>query len=272
MKKLIAFVLLFYSLQCTAQQYQYVPMPTTNTAWKRHFLDVNYGQPAFLVDYLLLLNGSDTLINGKSYKQVLKRIASATNPSIANAPDKFVGGIREDSKTIYAVGYLGYFNYPFCDTCSEYVLLNFNLQQVGDTIYEAESSGCVVESIDTITIDNTLRKKFKMKMNAPNDIYLIEGIGFTFRWEYGQQAWSNLYCFSNNGYAQYGQDCSYIYAYGTPASVINAAEHNIKLHPNPFNKHILVEGDNIASLLIYNSLGSLLVQRNINETKTVIST
>jgi len=273
MKNLFVFILVFYSLQTTAQQYQYVQMPTADASWKWHFSASSGIYNHFSTDYLLLLDGSDTVLQGKTYKKIFKRISSTTNPAIANAPDIFVGGIREDSKIVYAVGFLGYLNYSFCDTCPEYVSYNFNMQQVGDTCYSPSVCNlCIVEAIDTISINNMLRKRFKLKMAAPNDVYLIEGIGSTFQWESGQMAWSNLYCYSHNGHAQYGQDCSYIYAYGTPASIINASEHNVKIYPNPFNEYAIVEGDNIASLLIYNSLGSLIAQRNINETKTVIAT
>ena len=142
-----------------AQEYEYVPIVREDVRW------------TFNDEYTATLLPDNRYIDGKLY-------------AYAYMPDfwSLVGAriyLREENKVVYQLDISAR---PF-DTVpqkSEIPIYDFNVEQAGDTMWAWHNDppyfGMEVEWIDTILIDNTYRRRIKLK---DVDGVCIEGIGYT---------------------------------------------------------------------------------------------
>jgi len=158
--------------QANAQNYQYIPMPTTDATW-----NVFYHPRATIMFNNIYSTAGDTLINNETWN----KIVSSNNGS----DEIYQGSYLEENKIV-----------RFCSPDGKIdTLYDFNLE-VGDTVkfirlkniipdleeHWAEDTVLIVEQINMIEVNGSLRKHFVFKaINTPIFEYLkeewIEGIG-----------------------------------------------------------------------------------------------
>ena len=164
---------------------KYVSFPTGNAQWDIHYRTSESG----LVFESIILNYSlqgDTLINSKLYKKLYLKTGTSESPLM-----KLKGAIREENKRIYLIdfavwGYMSqvrplssgtkncvkqitqYYGYG-----TEYLLYDFNKNQVGDTLYKYEYGFGKIIAIDSVLVQNSYRRRYKIYDNE----YVVEGIG-----------------------------------------------------------------------------------------------
>lgn len=223
------------------------------------------------------VNGEDTIINNISYSKLYLFFDSIFNKKTATC----IGGIREDSlKRIYYNGEQIHFlkpNIECADENNEIKLFDFGLQ-VGDTIWSLNSldatNGLIVSSVDTLLLDNSLRRKINFLQFSNNnpvwDFSWIEGIGSTRGLLYISDSTpynrlNHLICFKQNENLlflhQSYNDCS-------PAATElteQTLENNVKIYPNPIINNeakFVFNGLAIDLITIYNVYGSFITSSN----------
>jgi len=183
MKKSILFLLLIAAISVGAQKY--VPFPTENAQWNMHYRTSESGLvfESIILNYFLQ---GDTLINSKLYKKLYLKTGTSESPLM-----KLKGAIREENKRIYLIdfavwGYMSQVRPLSSGTkkCmkqviqnngygTEYLLYDFNKNQVGDTLYKYQYGFGKIIAIDSVLVQNSYRKRYKIYDNE----YVVEGIG-----------------------------------------------------------------------------------------------
>jgi hypothetical protein len=232
--------------------------------------------------FILTMNGDDTVINSKTWKKVMMRYVEVTGSEyvdIAQEPDRFYAGLREDNKRVY-VSFPDY-NTPInCDTNKDRLLYDFNLG-VGDTVPNLSIRGNggmhVIKAIDGVLIGTKYHRTYHLTGGFEPAPSIIEGVGTSAGlFHYRNIMWSTPFfgCFSHQQVLYKGNTnkvCGYIYEYGTPTSVLGI-EHkdDIKIYPNPVYDKLNIEAANAISVRIYNNTGSLVTQQNIERGKLTL--
>ena len=145
------------SMALQAQEYEYVPFVRENVRWT--FNDEQ--KMTLLPDY--------RYFDGKLY-------AYAYMPEFSFRTDIMIF-LREENKVVYRIEKNVLDSVPLK---SEIPIYDFNVEQAGDTMWAWHNDppyfGMAVEWIDTILIDDTYRRRIKLK---DVDGVCIEGIGYT---------------------------------------------------------------------------------------------
>lgn len=172
-----------------AQEYQYVPFPKENARWNVDAMSMDCPPYPALCGQGTYAAAGDTLISGVSYTRIndvyLGQVTSTTFYLF-----------REDTaqRKVYRLW-----------SGQEYLVYDFSLS-VGDTFNISHPTvgveeSYVIEGIDTVSVGNSLRKRFNFggPQSLPESYYWIEGIGGgagPFMSHYIFESWSLLRCFS----------------------------------------------------------------------------
>ncbi|MDD4673936.1 MAG: T9SS type A sorting domain-containing protein [Bacteroidales bacterium] len=256
MKKKVYYlvVICFLPILMYSQEYEYVAFPTSNAIWSEF-----YGRE-LMHNYLssydkVTLNGEDTLINQLNYKKLY--LFYGASFEISNAT--YLGAIREENRKVYYIGDTIHQGKPFgYSGLPEILLYDFNVK-VGDTLncngeLLANFYCLIVESIDTISIGNKLRKQISFEGSYAK---WIEGIGsvqgLLFAGERiatKGQAFGELICFKFNDEILYFNES---YDECMPVGISeNIILSNTLIYPNPTSDVINIEvPENILSPRIY---------------------
>jgi hypothetical protein len=178
MKTHLTLIFILIWLALSAQKYKYVPFPGSNAVWSEvYWKPISQPDPRWVYNQYALFN-EDTVINEITYHKLFHTNSSA---KITRDNSVCIGGIREDnSKNVWF--YCFEYPYPFKPALlyvqNEIKLFDFNVT-IGDTIREInfllEYHYIVVKDIDTIRINNSLRKVYRF--DPVRWVYWIEGIG-----------------------------------------------------------------------------------------------
>jgi hypothetical protein len=264
MKKHLLFILLFICSYTVFSQ-AYIPMPVNNVTW-RYRTNIN-SDVVTVSDFLLLLNGQDTIISGNTYYQIISRNASQTgspgfNPPIvtttATMPDVYFGGIRESGKQVF-----------FISGSTEQKIFDFNAG-IGSYI-PSSTSTIMVTSIDSILIGSIYHKRYK---TTDSTYYVIEGVGSSRGLIPGLVDGSGttvFHCFTNEPDTTWSPNlsipCTYIYkdVYGSSVKAIGNSE-DVKFYPNPASEtlHITCPTQTVFKAIILNCLGQNIWTGEIN--------
>ena len=277
MKKLLSTIVLssLLCITCSAQFNVYHPFPDSNAIWGEELGDGSCGCGGTTYVYNFVVNG-DTVVNGKTYHKVYKNDGYIIQDCTCFGPyavlwegsTNFFGAYREDTlKHIYA-----------CCTSDlgtqDSLLYDFTLK-VGDTLRQYNSHSnfspqpYTVNSIDSVLVSGSYRKRFNLKINNDTMIgripSIIEGIGstqglFDLMCDPFEIA-SQLDCFSQNRktlWSYFPNDSCDLYYLGTPT--MKQPPVNISIYPNPangiFNIEVKSEGVIDKSIVeVYNVLG-----------------
>jgi len=224
-----------------SQDYEYVAFPSSNAIWSEF-----YGREltnSYLSSYdKVALNGEDTLINQLNFKKLY--LFEGTSFELNNAT--YIGALREENKKIYYIGDTIHLGKPFgYSVPTEILLYDFNVN-IGDTLncegeLLANFNCLIVESIDTISIGNTLRKRISFETSYTK---WIEGIGsvqgLLFEGEpittKGQPR-GDLICFKQNDEILYFNES---YDDCMPVIVSENIMNTALVYPNPTNGIIYI--------------------------------
>jgi hypothetical protein len=291
MKKLLPILLLFASVNLSAQTY--VPFDFENSNWcygrQWHVgIPPTYQQ----IDYRLEAS-HDTLYRGHQYKAIYRKQASVDNQGyvIYSSTGSLHALVREENKKIYAKYYNSFYIEEPID--SEVVIYDFNIQ-VGDSfgLQDVAPNCCtngyylVAKKIDSTQTNLGYRKCIKllptyqtatvMYINgvAPNDtIVWIEGIGsnkgifYDIDAEIMGSGFCSIYfnCFNYNNQYIYGTGNCFQF---TTDIKENSNTNNITIYPNPTSNVInlqLPQNISIGNIQLYNALGSIVASYPIKE-------
>ncbi|XZF16167.1 T9SS type A sorting domain-containing protein [Chitinophagaceae bacterium MMS25-I14] len=260
MNKIYAlFLLLFVAAETDAQAY--VPFPESNAIWlNMHEHDVFPGNQYSYIGF----DNSDTVIGGVTYRKMYE----TTNDKVFDASE-YIGALRQDTAArkvyFFAKG-----------AGAEHLLYDFSLK-VGDTAHFYNGTSAVVDSIDTILVDNAPRRFFRFSMGGgSNPISAssgwIEGIGNNVVGGLFGNPLMLATCSCNSYTVCFKQNGNWIYHNGTyfggiadcdaaPLGVtviVCPLAGVVSIYPNPVTgtSHLQVSGlGNNAQLCIYNITG-----------------
>ncbi len=256
MKHLLFFtIFLCAAYQSTAQTYY--PIPMQNAWW----YELSSGR-GFSYHYTLTPS-YDTIINGITYRAIIER--AGRNDYVNRG---YMGAMREDNRIVY-----------FCprDSSQEMVLYDFNVQ-LGDTVngwYGAPDT-CVAIEIDSVQdCHGNYRRKIYLS-GGYVQAWIIEGVGASTGLlsplqEIILDQGYHLLCLHENDSAAYSQlwyNCAMCNDTTIAIQRTAPASSPISFYPNPSNSRIFFEGINQQSdydILIYNSLGQLILQKELAE-------
>lgn len=253
-----------------AQEYEYVPFPTTNAIWSEMFYyygnNPNYPDDTMSVKHALF--NEDTVIYGRTYHKLFR--VSDTIPLPENAV--LEGFIREENKKVF-------FHAPHYDEWFESLLYDFNAK-VGDIIVvQLPITGEVrIYDIDTILINGKLRKKFHVDFGEDFDfgIKWIEGIGSIYGlfWpgDFPLNQTTELLCLHENSeliyYNKHYNTCypDFPNTDDTTSIINKAAKNTLLVYPNPATATITIELPGIATgnLTIIGLDGRIMLTENIS--------
>ena len=276
MKKLLFILTVFL---CSSELYaqQYIPMPTDSASWRSRHIFTDQGFYT-ITDFIVFLNGEDTVMNNITYKKLIVRtregdygFGSLWPPytgQTANYADFCSIGMREYNKVVYLKS-------SWWQT--EKVFFDFN-SQVGDTVYPIQTvSVDTVISIDSVLIGSTYRKRFNIGLAFIKDSY-IEGIGNNstgiIRHPNVMMDQHHFHCFnSTQSYntASYSpptftDSCGYINPLPVTTGLFEVKnEKTGAVYPNPFEDVLNVQTSTSGQLAIYNSLGQQVKTQSFYE-------
>ncbi len=266
------FFLMLLSFVSFSQNYQgYVPFPTSDNYWVETY-DIEGNLP----DTSICLTKQyyfekDTTINGLQYHKMKMRKAnrfgfSGCGPfATAAFTTSTFGYLRNDS-----INKKVWLRFPSSNTDS--LLYDFDLE-IGDTLKSSylmsSSSILIVDSIDTVLINNRYRKKFYLQDVAVNGFIIdsiIEGIGS------GSGFAQTIGCGSPLFGSQCALDCvgDNVGAYFPTASAVSCQiptslnengfkNINVQVFPNPTKGDLNIKGDVIIKgITVYNHQGQIV--------------
>ncbi len=217
----------------------------------------------------------DTSINSINYVKIKTTekhwltpgISGQVNcPSSINYSTYFFGGIRESSKQLY-------FFDPISST--EYLIYDFNLT-TGDTMPNPSGFGFggeyrIIESIDSILINNSYRKRYFLPEINGIPTTVIEGIGAStgvfHSMNINISCESNMLCYKEIG--------TIIYPNGINCDMnlsIEKGQLDLAIYPNPTNDYLTIESESGYSLEIeiINSFGQVILKKSVNQPSNAI--
>ena len=208
-------------------------MPSDSGAtWRYRIYDVDY--ITHIIDFILFLNGEDTIANGNIYHKIISRSASyivpnGTNPPVvpvnATYPDIYYGAMRESGKEVYLLNGPG-----------ETLMFNFNAV-IGSSVPSYSGTDEVV-GIDSVFLLGIYHKRY---LTTDTGYYIIEGVGSSrglipqINDGGGDMA---FYCFTDSSVVTFSPDttvpCTYIYPIGYVSSIAQTTlDNEIKIYPVP---------------------------------------
>ena len=275
MKKILLVSFTLITFFVNGQTSVYHPFPDSNAVWNidgECFCTYSPYPPYSGYEIYSITISADTIINSQTYHK-LKIPFVQTDGSSCNlfvTTSGYTGAIREDTtnKKVFFVP-------PSENT--EQLLYDFTMQ-VGDTVkgylenyvYAKD----IVQSIDSVLVGNSYRKRWNINGSGYYNMQLIEGIGST----YGLIEPSpigldgnqySITCFRQNGQSLYPDttsNCGLI----TSVNSIGKTSNEIKIFPNPSQGSFTIDFDKaeIEEIQLMDILGNIILrQKNINQTQ-----
>jgi hypothetical protein len=270
MKRLLLLALLFTHQFTKGQTTIYHAFPDSNAIW-----NFNFGMYCFFNgtadDYYSITISGDTLINSQTYhKLTTPYIQSFSTGNCAGVVTTgYKGAIRQDTTNRKV------FFIPPSNNAEE-LLYDFTIQ-VGDTVRGYTETQAmppdIVQSIDSVLVGNTYRKRWKI--NTGYGINLIEGIGSTFgliERSPGSVVDVGGYiitCFQQNGSIFYPDtitSCQLINSV-YPIDIIST---QVAIFPNPSKGDFTIDFNraNIKEIQLIDLLGNIIIRKQTeNQTK-----
>lgn len=259
MKRLLfTFILVLSSGNCSGQAY--IAMPSDSATWRYRIYDADY--LVQVIDFILYLNGTDTIANGHTYHKIYSRQCRQEGPIGFNPPlvdeeatsaDTYFGAIRESSKQVFEL-----------EGSAEQLIYDFTVA-VSDSI-AAYSGKDKVVSIDSVLLtDGLYHKRY---LTTDTNYSVIEGVGSSLGLLPGLNDGGGATTFICMSYDPlvYSPDtslpCTYIYPLGYSAAVanVNVDPIDVNVYPIPANNkvHIATNASGPVKFIIFNALGQEL--------------
>jgi hypothetical protein len=248
-------------------------MPTGPSQW--NMARCWYFYPAGWHDlYFITMDGTDTILNGKSYKKLYHTTHHAPGTEFDSTYTNFLGGMREVNKQVFM------FSEWLCLDTMARMIYDFNDVVQGDTIYtQVLTNGLtqffphVVISVEEVEVNGSSRRQIHLqdesgffKETWTEGIGSSMGLIYATYWLLTDNSY-DLNCFYEGNELQYTNP-SPQYAFCTPpypdseCVPILAAEDpgedvlQVSLFPNPVVTSLFIESQcDIKTLQVYNSIG-----------------
>ena len=253
-KGLLSLLLFVVAHTCFSQAY--ISMPADSAVWRYRMYNIDYIEQ--VMDCIMFVNGSDTLVNGKTYHKIISRgynrtVPYGTTPPVitayANIPDSYYGAIRDSAKQVFLLTISG-----------EQLIFDFNAV-VGDSI-PAYSGKVKVVAIDSVSLGGVYHKRF---FTTDTTYYVIEGVGSNRGLIPGLNDGGGsvqFFCFSDTSVVYYPDTstvCTYVYPiwYTSVPGIFNNKKPEVSISPMPaFDMvHISTTAGNPVHIVIYNCIG-----------------
>ncbi len=274
MKKFASLFTLLIAGFLSLNAQEYVPFPTQNVNWNIFYNGTCEEAPPEKVLIRYTLRG-DTILNGHTYTLLCRERGDTLNPTVTP-----IGGLREENKRIYFIGYPdNIYNNKFYEEY-EYLLYDFNVE-IGDTIYHDQGDGfkSIVLDIDSILIGDSYRKRYMVDNHHAYHQFdeIVEGIGSVISGLLGHitdiptcgtHYWEHI-CFRENGVVQYlnpnFDECF-------PSYLLNAVEdlvlhQDIEITPNPFSHELRITNRTHKTQLTFYLLdmqGKMIMKKSVH--------
>lgn len=227
-----------------------------------HFPDSNAVWSVWQTKYKV---EGDSTYNGKTYQKYFSAQDSAID---ANTEWSYEGMVREDTNAqkVYAIN-------P--DSTQEHLLYDFDVN-AGDTVTVYPlvflmqlQNKVIIESVDTLMVNNTIHKRVKTQSSYPYDEYWIEGIGSTYgvlspgssNVGVADISYPQLLCFESDGVLLFKKQ-SYENCYAKDPNVSVDEVRNdvsLKVFPNPTSNQLRIQSDlKISSFKVLSVTGQVL--------------
>jgi hypothetical protein len=287
----VLMVLTITSARVNAQAYQ--PFPTDDATWevvRCHY----FFQPGWYDHYEITMDGSDTLYDGNTYKQlhIVQHLAHGAFDSIY--AKEFFGGIREVNQQVYLFQTWG-----TIDT-TDHLIYDFTSTNVGDTIYTSAMHGPpsnlfghVVMSTDSVLVGSQYHKRLFLQdpNSAWNTEYWIEGVGsswglpFASFWSITDNSY-DLTCFYETQQLMYTNPsptfgfCNSIPTFTcdpivTEIATSSLAEILVDLYPNPAGNMVTLdlntEESSDLTVTIYSAMGTIVKTQTLLQNHTQLN-
>jgi hypothetical protein len=256
-------------MQVSGQTYSYSPLNDSTLVWYTDN-DIypmgfhNHWQDSYF------FTGVDTVIESSTYQIVYDPTGSAREHYIR----------MDTNERYYLSSYPGDGNFPFA---KDILLYDFGARvgdtlyiSPGDTLYHNDTLYYYVRSIDTILVNNSLRKRF----TVTNNLYLMPGSSQTCQWieGVGNATWGLLSFFTHDigfgfsfcGLAKNGAMIypSYVTTLcNTPSGVNELYNDAISVYPNPASDYLIVRSEGVSptvSYRLYDMTGQPLISDTLS--------
>ncbi|MEI7594532.1 MAG: T9SS type A sorting domain-containing protein [Bacteroidota bacterium] len=268
---IILTTLIIISKVSIGQTNVYHPFPDSSGIWNEHYVSTSGN------GYYSYAIFGDTVINSLNYHKLYRHNLnlSFSDTVMIQNNSEFIGAIREDnSKKIFY--YNKYMNSCCAIADSVYLLYDFSML-AGDTIHGFNYPDLVLDSIDSVLVNNQYRKRFNLRGDT-----WIEGIGSTRDLLSTILAMPTCYCVNEIVCYKYGDTTCYLntkFHDCFPFLGVNSdnlfSQKIISISPNPVASQALLQSDIMlkeATLVFYNSLGQAVKQiENISAQSIVFS-
>lgn len=277
MKKLFLCFFILISIDSFAQTSVYHPFPDSNVVWN---VEISSQCSVGLADrfWMSYIIEGDTIIGLNSYHKVYEAWVIQHWQCMGidySYPGNYYGALRQDTtaRTVYF--------FSFNDTI-ERLYYDFNLH-AGDTIRTYLQSTCyagdtIISEEDSVLINGNYRKRWKIPVFFGPE-YIIEGIGNTSGPFFPVCTWFEggavLVCCTQDNIVLF-QDSMFTSTPGL-CGLIDAippieTKQEVRLYPNPLQSESVLETLNFPSVLsIFNNMGQLVKQQQINSASTIIT-
>ncbi len=264
---------LFFALQVSSQTY--FPFPTDTAQWNCVIESYPRSENQYYYNYQYRIQG-EILIDSTLYNKVY--LYEAGTYTI------YIGGIREDSnKNIYfypnSAGLPNYAGSTFPNNTEEHLLYTFDSLTPGMVLpINSDNDDITVVAIDSILLDNSYRKRYKIKQDWLGTNYWIEGIGSTkdLFAPYSQEHEYYLYtlCFTDSTTYYINSPGAPTCIYPPPVSIINQKSKNILIYPIPAGTEICIGFSNTEKydlVSIYDLSGHLMLKDIVTNNPLIIN-
>ena len=276
-KTLPIFLCILFCLDINAQIYQ--PMPVSGGQW-----DVarcwSFYPGGWHDEYSIQLDGSDTIINGRIYKKLNLVTHHLPGTEFDSIYTTYLGAMREADRQVFFIS-----EYLALDTV-ERMLYDFNVEQVGDTIFSQilthdllQFIPHIVTAIDSVWIDDAYHRRIHLRdENSFFTEIWIEGIGsnmglvYASYWQLTDNSY-DLICFYNETELEYvNPDPTFLFCISPLPDLqceLNTSveagpdENTFSVYPNPAGEYLHIKGDDLWTKAdIATSAGQIINCRN----------
>lgn len=213
----------------------------------------------------------ETMVGDTLYSEVYK----ASNEDLSDSV--LIGYLREENNKVFFLPLSERPEYSTLPEGKEYLIYDFSLEEsdtiwVTSTMFSGDTYQYTVADVDSIVINGVKHKRITLNDGSIQEIW-IEGIGSLQGLVYSCLRVScsirHLTCQIVNGQTLYTNP-DYNFCYCDTASGTEQIFDKFILYPNPAKGTINIEGASKSVFCLYNSLGNLVFEKDIDETTNII--
>lgn len=270
MKHVILIILLTFLIFNTSKAQQSIIKNDIDQLWYVTYFINSYPNFGKCLATDIFTIGDEVTIRGILYSGVFK----TKNEDLTDW--NLLGYLREEHQKVFFLPSNERPEYSGLPEGKEYLIYDFSLE-VSDTIwltstmFAEQTYKYTVTEIDSIEVDGEKRKRMTLEDRSAQDIW-VESIGSLMGPLYSGlriTGVKRLTCYMENGKTVYTNP-DYSFCYCDTLSGIEEVFDEFLVYPNPTGGVINIEGACKSVFSLYNSMGQLVLEQNLDETTRVI--